>query len=219
MSARETVLQKIRSANGDALSLAEASSAWQTIERAYRQRDSSARDAVVEHFVERVSDYDATVVRTSVGLLNQAIQQTLVLAGTRRLLIPSGIETLDPEKPEREGLEIVLDHNLSASQLDHADTVLTTSTLSIAGTGTIVLQSTSGQGRRALSLIPDTHLCLVRASDIVATVPEGIKRLASTATLPTTFISGPSATADIEMTRIKGVHGPRFLYVLLLEDC
>jgi L-lactate dehydrogenase complex protein LldG len=219
MSAREAVLQRIRAANGDTSSLVEASSAWPTIERAYRQQGDSSREAVVEHFVERVRDYDATVVRSSLALLHQTVQETLAVAGTRRLLFPFGLASVDAEALKHGGVEIVLDKNLSASQLDQADTVLTTSTLSIAETGTIVLQSTAGQGRRALSLIPDTHLCIVRASGIVATVPEGIQRLAATPTLPTTFVSGPSATADIEMTRIKGVHGPRFLYVILLEDC
>jgi L-lactate dehydrogenase complex protein LldG len=219
MSARATLLQSIRTANGGTTSLADASSAWHTIDRPYRQQGGGGRDAVVEHFVERVRDYDATIVRTSVALLPQAVKETLAVARTKRLLIPLGMDAVDLEALRHSGLEIVLDRGLSAPELDRVDTVLTTSTLSIAETGTIVLQSTAGQGRRALSLIPDTHLCLVRASDIVATVPEGVKRLASTATLPTTFISGPSATADIEMTRIKGVHGPRFLYVLLLEDC
>jgi L-lactate dehydrogenase complex protein LldG len=90
--------------------------------------------------------------------------------------------------------------------------------VAIAETGTLVLQNVPGQGRRILSLVPDYHLCVVLASQIVATVPEAFARLAATSTLPTTFISGPSATADIEMTRIKGVHGPRFLDVVIVED-
>jgi L-lactate dehydrogenase complex protein LldG len=219
VSARETVFQRIRAANGGTSSLAEASSAWHTIARSYRQQGDAAHEDVVEHFVERVRDYDATVVHSSGALLHQTVMTTLAVAGTKRLLIPLDMDAVDLEGLKRGGMEIVFDYNLSAFELDQVDTVVTTSTLSIAETGTIILQSTAGQRRRALSLIPDTHLCIVRASDIVATVPEGIKRLAATATLPTTFISGPSATADIEMTRIKGVHGPRFLYVLLLEDC
>ena len=79
-----------------------------------------------------------------------------------------------------------------------------------------MLQNAPGQGRRALSLVPDYHLCVIDAASVVATVPEAMAALQATATLPTTFISGPSATADIEMTRIKGVHGPRFLDVLLV---
>jgi len=94
--------------------------------------------------------------------------------------------------------------------------VLTSATLAIAETGTIVLQDAPGQGRRAITLLPDYHLCVVRAETLVQTVPEAMRALESTAALATTFFSGPSATADIEMTRIKGVHGPRFVDVILI---
>jgi L-lactate dehydrogenase complex protein LldG len=105
-----------------------------------------------------------------------------------------------------------------AFQLDGVQGILTGCTVAIAETGSIVLQNGPAQGPRILSLVPDYHLCLVFAGQIVATVPEAFDRLAETSALPTTFISGPSATADIEMTRIKGVHGPRFLDVLLVAD-
>ncbi len=95
------------------------------------------------------------------------------------------------------------------------DGVMTGATVAIAETGTVVLQNTTGQGRRAVTLVPDYHLCVVRVQDVVETVPEAIAQLERTAELATTFVSGPSATADIEMTRIKGVHGPRFLDVIL----
>jgi len=95
--------------------------------------------------------------------------------------------------------------------------VMTGATLAIAETGTVVLQSVAGQGRRAVTLVPDYHLCLVRVDDVVETMPEAMERLQAMATLATTFVSGPSATADIEMTRIKGVHGPRFLDVILIQ--
>jgi L-lactate dehydrogenase complex protein LldG len=90
------------------------------------------------------------------------------------------------------------------------------STIAIAETGTVVLQSVVGQGRRAVTLVPDYHLCVVRVEDVVETVPEAFERLQATAGVATTFVSGPSATADIEMTRIKGVHGPRFLDIILV---
>jgi L-lactate dehydrogenase complex protein LldG len=95
------------------------------------------------------------------------------------------------------------------------DGVMTGATLAIAETGTVVLQNAAGQGRRVVTLVPDYHLCVVRVKDVVETVPEAFGRLEATAELATTFVSGPSATADIEMTRIKGVHGPRFLDVIL----
>ncbi len=105
---------------------------------------------------------------------------------------------------------------LSNVELDKFDGLISGCTVAIALTGTIVLQNVPGQGPRKLSLIPDYHLCVVFAEQIVETVPEAFDKLAATATLPTTLISGPSATADIEMTRIKGVHGPRFLEVLIV---
>jgi L-lactate dehydrogenase complex protein LldG len=102
-------------------------------------------------------------------------------------------------------------------QLDRVDGVLTGCTVAIAETGSIVLQHASAQGPRILSLVPDYHLCVVFANQVVETVPESFAHLEGTSSLPTTFFSGPSATADIEMTRIKGVHGPRFLDVVLVE--
>jgi L-lactate dehydrogenase complex protein LldG len=113
-------------------------------------------------------------------------------------------------------VEFVLDEGLAAVELDRVDGVMTGATLAIAETGTVVLQNVAGQGRRAVTLVPDYHLCVVRVEDVVETVPEAMDRLQATARLATTFVSGPSATADIEMTRIKGVHGPRFLDVILV---
>jgi L-lactate dehydrogenase complex protein LldG len=101
--------------------------------------------------------------------------------------------------------------------VDGVEGILTACSVAIAETGSIVLQNADGQGPRVLSLVPDYHLCVVFADQVVATVPEAFARLAATSTLPTTFISGPSATADIEMTRIKGVHGPRFVDIILVE--
>jgi L-lactate dehydrogenase complex protein LldG len=116
-----------------------------------------------------------------------------------------------------EGFEFVTDTALRAEEIDRLDGVLTTAQVAIAATGTLVVQNVPGQGRRAATLIPDYHLCVVREDDVVQTVPEAMTRLGDTARLATTFISGPSATADIEMTRIKGVHGPRFLDVILVS--
>ncbi len=132
--------------------------------------------------------------------------------GKRQIVVPVGIaaEWLTA------GVEFVVDEGLSAAELDGFDGVMTGSTIAIAETGTVVLQGVMGQGRRVATLVPDYHLCVVRVEDVVETVPEAMDRLAATAELATTFVSGPSATADIEMTRIKGVHGPRFLDVILI---
>ena len=112
-----------------------------------------------------------------------------------------------------------LNTNVLARQLSREASacVMTGATLAIAETGTVVLQNVAGQGRRAVTLVPDYHLCVVRVADVVETVPEAMARLQATAGVATTFVSGPSATADIEMTRIKGVHGPRFLDVILVD--
>jgi L-lactate dehydrogenase complex protein LldG len=130
----------------------------------------------------------------------------------RRMVVPAGLaaEWLPG------GVEFVVDEGLPAAELDRVDGVMTGATLAIAETGTVVLQNVAGQGRRAVTLVPDYHLCVVRMEDVVETVPEAMDRLQATAGLATTFVSGPSATADIEMTRIKGVHGPRFLDVILV---
>jgi L-lactate dehydrogenase complex protein LldG len=135
----------------------------------------------------------------------------------RRIVMPAGlpVEWL-PTSSGESGVKFVVDEGLSAAELDRMDGVMTGATLAIAETGTVILQNVAGQGRRAATLVPDYHLCVVEAKDVVETVAEGMARLQETAGLATTFVSGPSATADIEMTRIKGVHGPRFLDVILI---
>jgi L-lactate dehydrogenase complex protein LldG len=164
---------------------------------------------------DRLRDYDATVVRVKAGEVSAAIASALTERGKRRLVIPAGLaEALGEALPA--GFEWVVDEGFTPAELNGFEGVVTASTVAIAETGTIVLQNVPGQGRRAPTLVPDYHLCVVRAVDVVETVPEAMARLAATARLATTFISGPSATADIEMTRIKGVHGPRFLDVILV---
>jgi L-lactate dehydrogenase complex protein LldG len=163
---------------------------------------------------DRLRDYDATVVRANSGEVSAAIAGILAERGKRRLVVPAGLAEVLGE-PLPTGFEFAIDHGLTTAELDSFDGVVTASTVAIAETGTIVLQNVPGQGRRAPTLVPDYHLCVVRAADVVETVPEAMGQLQGTASLATTFVSGPSATADIEMTRIKGVHGPRFLDVIL----
>ena len=114
------------------------------------------------------------------------------------------------------GFMFIPDENLTKEQLDLSDGVITLCTLAIALTGTVVLQSSREQGRRAATLIPDYHLCVLRQADLVELVPEAISKLAPSRNMPLTFVSGPSATVDIEMTRVGGVHGPRVLDVLII---
>jgi L-lactate dehydrogenase complex protein LldG len=173
---------------------------------------------VLELLEDRLRDYDAHVVRANRGDVAAKVAAMLTERGKQRMLLPKGFagEFLPG------GFDFVTDGGepeavLTAEEMDDFDGVLTEATLAIAETGTVVLQNVAGQGRRAVTLVPDYHLCMVRVEDVVETVPEAIGRLEATAKLATTFISGPSATADIEMTRIKGVHGPRFLDVILVE--
>jgi len=168
---------------------------------------------VLELLEDRLRDYDAHVVRVGRGGVAANVAVMLEARGKRRIVVPAGLAV--DWLPA--GFEFVVDEGMSAAELDGFEGVMTGSTVAIAETGTVVLQNVPGQGRRATTLVPDYHLCVVRVEDVVETVPEAMGRLQATAGLATTFFSGPSATADIEMTRIKGVHGPRFLDVIVME--
>src|SRR6185437_14254750 len=169
-------------------------------------------EAVLELLEDRLRDYEAHVVRVSRTDVAEAVAKMLAARGKRRIVVPAWIA----EEWLPDGFEFVIDGGMTAVELDGFDGVMTGSTVAIAETGTVVLQNVAGQGRRALTLVPDYHLCLVNAANVVETVPEAMDRLRHTAELATTFFSGPSATADIEMTRIKGVHGPRHLDVIVI---
>jgi L-lactate dehydrogenase complex protein LldG len=210
-SARDEVLRRIRAANGGAASREAARVGWSALERSYRREASRPREAVLELLEDRLRDYDARVVRAAHVDVRAAAAKMMEERKVRRMVVPVGL----PAEWLPDGVEYVVDEGLSAGELDAVGGVVTGATLAIAETGTVVLQNVSGQGRRAATLVPDYHLCVVRVEDVVETVPEAIERLEATAGLATTFVSGPSATADIEMTRIKGVHGPRFLDVIL----
>jgi L-lactate dehydrogenase complex protein LldG len=210
-SARAEVLRRIREAKGGASSAEAALIGWDAIARQYKQAASRTQEAVLDLLEDRLRDYDARVMRVGEAEVGAAVAKMMHDRGVRRIVVPGGLraEWLSG------GFEFVVDEGLSAAELDGMDGVMTGATVAIAETGTVVLQNTAGQGRRAVTLVPDYHLCVVRVQDVVETVPEAIARLEGTADLATTFVSGPSATADIEMTRIKGVHGPRFLDVIL----
>lgn len=211
--ARSAVLARIRTANGHESNLATAQAEWQQIPRDYTQTSPLSPEQAVELLTERLHDYNAQVVRCRPDEAAAEIEAILNARRLTRFVIPPGL----PPELLPAGIQVTADSGLSATALDGFDAAISLATLAIAETGTLVLQNLPGQGRRAISLVPDVHLCLVRVCDVVATVPEAFARLESTSTLPMTFVSGPSATADIEMTRIKGVHGPRFLHVLLLD--
>ena len=212
-SARAEVLRRIRAVKGGASGSVATRREWETLARGYRRSASLERRAVVELLEDRLRDYDAHVARVTRDDVGAQVALMLEARGKRRIVIPMGLAA---EWLPR-GFEFVLDEGMSVAELNEVDGVMTGSTVAIAETGTVVLQNVAGQGRRATTLVPDYHLCVVRVEDVVETVAEGMERLAATAELTTTFFSGPSATADIEMTRIKGVHGPRFLDVIVVE--
>jgi len=169
----------------------------------------------VATFVERVEDYKATVIRTGLDGVAAAVAKSL--EGARRVVVPAGFN----ESWLPEGIDPVPDEPaLSSEDLDGIDAVLTSATVAIAVTGTIVLDHTEGQGRRALTLVPDLHVCVLTADQIVGDVPEAVARLSASvdAGRPLTWVSGPSATVDIELIRVHGVHGPRTLRVVLVES-
>jgi L-lactate dehydrogenase complex protein LldG len=156
-------------------------------------------------------EYKAHTQRVPEGKLDEAVRATLKQHGVARLAAPDGI-------PQQwlTGVEAVRDSPpLEPHELDGVDGVITTCAVAVAQSGTIVLDGGSGMGRRALTLVPDYHLCIVRAEQIVGCLPQAIPRLEPTR--PLTFISGPSATVDIEMVLISGVHGPRRLDVIVAE--
>jgi L-lactate dehydrogenase complex protein LldG len=172
---------------------------------------------VVERFCVRVAEYRATVRRVDAGGLPAAIAAACRERGVARLGVPGGWSGVDPAALE--GVEVVVDDPpLSPQELDRLDGVLTGSALAIAETGTIVLDGAERSGRRALTLVPDYHLCVVEAAAVVAGVPDAVAALAEAAAegRPITLVSGPSATSDIELDRVEGVHGPRTLDVLVV---
>jgi L-lactate dehydrogenase complex protein LldG len=186
------------------------------VARDYELAGKLERAAVLEQFEERMVDYRATVLSVSAGGVADAIGDVCRDLGLRRLVVPAG---LAPDWYPRGEVEILVDKGLSARELDGVDGVLTGCAAAIARTGTLILDGQGVCGRRLLTLVPDTHICVVSADQVVETVPEALARVRPAVEdqrLPITLISGPSASSDIELTRVEGVHGPRNLIVLLL---
>lgn len=211
-AARTEILRRIRVAKGGASDVSATSAAWSRVAREYRRSALLEPEALLELLEDRLRDYDAHVVRVGHGDVADAVAKMLAVRGKRRMVVPARLAT----EWLPAGFEFVVDDGMTSMALDAFDGVITGSTVAIAVTGTVILQNVAGQGRRAVTLVPDYHLCVVNAADVVETVPQAVERLSGTAELTTTFFSGPSATADIEMTRIKGVHGPRHLDVILI---
>jgi L-lactate dehydrogenase complex protein LldG len=208
VSARDDILARVRAANSDV-------SAAPAIVRDYLGSDNkngATHATLVDLFEKRVRDYNATVHRCTADRAASTIGAVLAARHANRVIVPPGFpHELMTAIPEHLGDEPPLD----VTVIDTVDGVVTTCALGIAETGTIVLDAGDGQGRRTLSLVPDYHLAVIRVDQIVSGLPDAIALL--NPILPLTWISGPSATSDIELDRVEGVHGPRVLDVLVIE--
>ena len=206
---REEIIGRVRAALADVPADDVTPVDW-----AYGRPSSTGDLGLVDRFAERVADYKAVVERVDPAHLSDHVNALLenvdgpIIADAVVRDLLSGVDPV-----------WLSDDDLSPTELDAASAVITTVAVGIANTGTIVLDHGAGQGRRAVSLVPDVHLCLIRTDQIVSDVPEAVARLIEqgSAIRPQTWISGPSATSDIELDRVEGVHGPRTLHVIIVE--
>lgn len=216
MSAREEILRRVREATRD---VTEKDAALDVpIEWAYGR--PLATEDVLADFVHKVEDYRAMVVRVPPAEVPQAVAQALASLGAGSAVLPSGVPAAWVRAVADAGVRIFADDPpLDHATLNTVDAVVTAAAVGMADSGTIALDHGADQGRRALSLLPDIHVCVVRSDQVVSDVPEGIARLAPAlrARRPVTWLSGGSATSDIELSRVEGVHGPRRLWVVLAE--
>ncbi len=215
-AAREEILARIRAATGPAAAAAEVDAAYAALPRAYlRAHHDPPGTDIVALFAERAADYRAVVERAGEAGLPAAVARAL--AGIARFVVPDGLppQWLAALPPQAAGGIVRDDPPLSARDLDDICGVVTGCAAAIAETGTIILDHGPGQGRRALTLVPDFHLVVVRADQIAADIADALARLDPAR--PHTLISGPSATSDIELIRVEGVHGPRTLHVLIAD--
>jgi L-lactate dehydrogenase complex protein LldG len=208
VSARDDVLAAVRSAlaPGREAGPARATTASADLPDAPAAAPTAGRAALLDLFADRVADYRAAVTRCAAAdLLATTIG---ALDGSRVVVVPAGL-----------GLDVpgaAVDDGQSHAELDAVDAVVTRAAVGIAETGTVVLDHGPGQGRRAITLLPDLHVCVVLESQVVPDVPDALPLLDPLR--PQTWISGPSATSDIELSRVEGVHGPRRLHVVLVAD-
>lgn len=207
MSSREEMLARIRAATADIKGLPDVPRRYTPASRG----PGLADDALVGLFEERASDYRATVRRCAAAEVAQVIADAVAARGAGRIGVPNGFPAEWSAL-----LTDVVGPPLDVAALDALDGVVTTCAVAIAETGTIVLDTGPGQGNRAFSLVPDYHLAVVRTGQIVAAVPDAVAALDPAR--PLTWISGPSATSDIELSRVEGVHGPRTLDIVIVAD-
>ncbi len=211
MSARTDILDRLRSALRDHPEVP-------SIPRTYREESGMSTGERIELLVDRLVDYKAGVTVVDEAGLAPRIAE--LLADASGYVVPAGIDDAwladaEASVPGRRRVDAA-DSRLSVAELDAVDAVVTGSAVSVAETGTIILDGSPNQGRRAITLVPDHHICVVREEDIAGILPEALRRLDGTR--PLTWISGPSATSDIELERVEGVHGPRNLDVIIVRS-
>lgn len=209
-SSRRRVLDRIRAATSGA---ATPDRDYAALHRGYASAGTLPAEARLALMAERLRDYDAEVTECAPEGLVAVIAASLASSGRKSFAAPEGLppDWLIP------GFNWTVDRSLASAEIETTDGVVTACSCAVADSGTIVLHHSPQEGRRSLTLLPDWHLCILRASQVVETLPEYFARFVQRPAL-VTWISGPSATADIEMTRIRGVHGPRFLHVILVRD-
>jgi L-lactate dehydrogenase complex protein LldG len=214
VNAREEVLARIAAAHRAA---PPPNLPYERISREYRTTSDSSAEALTELLIDRLVDYRALVRQCSADDLAGTIADALAERGAHTVVVPSGLDSSWTAGLSGSVLTdgLLTHYQRTVSELDGVDGVITGCAVAIAETGTLILDGSPGQGRRVLTLIPDYHLCVVFPDQIVADVPEALARLE--ATQPLTMISGPSATSDIELNRVEGVHGPRTLEVIIVQ--
>ena len=214
MNAREEVLARIAAAHSAA---PPPNLPYQEISREYRTTSDTTTAALTELLIDRLVDYRALVRQCPADDLPGAIAAALADRDAQSVVVPAGLDSswiaglsssVLTDGPQA-------DDQLSVAELDGVDGVITSCAVAIAETGTLILDGSPGQGRRVITLIPDYQLCVVFPDQIVPDVPQALARL--DATRPLTMISGPSATSDIELNRVEGVHGPRTLEVIIVQ--
>jgi L-lactate dehydrogenase complex protein LldG len=208
-SPRREILERIATAVG-------ATSAEQAVARGYRRAGGLGDGERIELFCRRVREYRSEAHRVDETEVAALISSVCAARAAKTLVVPPGISPAW----RNADVELIDDHGLSALELDRVDGALTGCTVAIAETGTIVLTGSPLEGRRALTLVPDLHICVVREAQIVELLPEALAMVTADGVerQPVTFISGPSATSDIELSRVEGVHGPRTLVVLVVKE-
>lgn len=215
ISAKEEILGRIRRSLVD---VRDSDPEESKIEWAYKQPTPIEGD-MIDYFLELVADYKADVERVKNADLPETIVKHLKDIGAKSVILPEGLDEAWRKAIVDAGFDVRADDNLTARELNEIDAVVTASAVGVANTGTFAMDHRADQGRRALTLVPDAHICVVRADQVVSNTPEAIARLKTSVDdgQPITFVAGPSATSDIELSRVEGVHGPRTLHVIVAD--